>query len=148
MSGNSEPSAVEPQTIAPLSHRRILRTMAIVVLIGAGLSFAFISWQFGLGFIIGGSLAFLNYYWLKRSLKRIFEGVAAAAATGGGATSRFLSVNYFLRYLGVGAVIYIVYLTQAVSMVAVLLGLCVFAVAIVIEGLLRILSSISKREEF
>ena len=138
MSGNSEPIAIEPETIAPLSHRRILWTMAIVVLIGAIAGFAFVSWQFGAGFIIGGSLAFLNYYWLKQSLKRIFERAA------GGEKSNFLSINYFLRYLGVGLLIYIVYLTEAVSMVAVLLGLCVFAVAIVVEGLLRILSSVSK----
>ena len=142
MSGNSEPSAIEPETIAPLSHRRILWTMAIVVFVAAIVSFVFISWQFGLGFIIGGSLAFLNYYWLKTSLKSIFDRAIS------GEKSSFISINYFLRYLGVGALIYIVYLTQAVSMVAVMLGLSVFAVAIVIEGLLRILSSISKREEF
>jgi hypothetical protein len=146
MSGNSEPSAFEPETIAPLSHRRILWTMAIIVFVGAIASFVFISRQFGAGFTIGGSLAFLNYYWLKRSLKKIFDGVIASAETG--EKPRFLAVNYFLRYLGVGALIYIVYLTEAVSMVAVLLGLCVFAVAIVIEGFIRMFSSISKREEF
>ena len=142
MSGNLEPIAVEQETVAPLSHRRILRTMAFVVLVGAISSFVFISWQLGAGFIIGGILAFLNYYWLKVSLKKIFDKAIS------GENPRFLGVNYFLRYLGIAAVIYIVYLTQVISMVAVLLGLCVFAVAIVVEGLLRILSSISKREEF
>ena len=143
MSENLEPSAVEQETIAPLSHRRILWVMSIVVFVAAIFSSVYISWQFGLGFTIGGILAFLNYYWLKVSLKRIFD-----KATGSGEKPRFLALNYFLRYLGVGAIIYIVYLTKAVPMAAVLFGLCVFAFAVVIEGFLRILSSISKREEF
>jgi len=142
MSENSEPVAVEPETIAPLSHQRILWTMAIIVLIGACFCSLFVSWQFGLGFLIGGILAFLNYYWLKASLKKIFDNAIASAASG--EKPRFLAINYFLRYLGMGAAIYIVFLTNAVPIVAVLLGLCVFALAIVIEGILRILSSISK----
>jgi hypothetical protein len=142
MSGNSEPSAIEKETIAPLSHRRILWTMAIVVFVAAILSLVFVSWQFSLGFIIGGILAFLNYYWLKVSLKRIFDRAI------GGEKPRFLVANYFLRYLAIGAVVYIAYLTEAVSIIAVVLGLGVFAVAIVIEGFIRMFSSISKREEF
>lgn len=146
MSENFKPVATEQQTIAPLSHQRILWTMAIIVLIGTGLCAVFVSGQFGAGFLSGGILAFINYYWLKVSLKRIFDKAIESAASG--EKPRFLAVTYFLRYLGMGAAIYIVYLTNIVPMVAVLLGLCVFAVAIVIEGLLRILSGISKREEF
>ena len=66
MSGNSEPVAAETEQSAPLSHRRILWTMVIVVIIGAILSFVFVSLRSSvLGFIIGGILAFFNYYWLK-----------------------------------------------------------------------------------
>jgi hypothetical protein len=138
MSENSEPVAVEQEKIAPLSHRRILWTMAIIVLIGA----LFCSGRFGLGFLIGGILAFLNYYWLKISLKKIFDKAIESAASG--EKPRFLATGYFLRYLGMGAILYIVYLSNAVPIVSVLLGLCVFALAIVIEGILRILSGISK----
>lgn len=144
MSGNFEPVVTETNTIAPLSHRRILWTMAIVVFIAGILCSIFVSWQFSTGFVIGGILAFLNYYWLKVSLKRIFD----KAIEGDGEKPRFLGANYFVRYLTFGAILCVVYLTQIVPIVAVLLGLCVFAVALVIEGLLRILSSISKREEF
>jgi hypothetical protein len=146
MSEINEPVAVEHEKIAPLSHRRILWTMAIIVLIGAVLCSIFISGQFGLGFLIGGILAFLNYYWLKVSLRKIFDKAIESARSG--EKPRFLVITYFLRYLGIGAAIYIVYLTNAVPMVAVLLGLCVFALALVIEGIFRILSGISKREEF
>jgi hypothetical protein len=146
MSGNFEPVLTETNTIAPLSHRRILWTMAIVVFIAGILCSIFVSWQFSIGFVIGGILAFLNYYWLKVSLKRIFD--KAIGSGEGGEMPRFLGANYFLRYLAFGAILCVVYFSQIVPIVAVLLGLCVFAVALVIEGLLRILSSISKREEF
>jgi hypothetical protein len=142
MSENFEPIATEQQTIAPLSHRRILWTMAIGVFIASILCAVFVSRIFGLGFAIGGVLAFFNYYWIKISLKRIFDKAIA------GEKASFLGANYFLRYLAAGAVLAVVYLTGVVPIVAVLLGLCVFAFAIVIEGLLRILSPISKREEF
>ena len=141
MSEISKPVAIEPEMLPQLSHRRILWTMAIVVITASILSSVFVSRQFGLGLLTGGILAFLNYYWLKISLKRIFDNAIA------GEKPSFLSLNYFLRYLGLGLVIYIIYLTQVVPVVSVLLGLCVFAIAIVIEGFLKILSSISKREE-
>ena len=143
MSENSEPITTEQETLPPLSHRRILWTMGVVIFIATILFTFFVSWQFGLGFAIGEILAFLNYYWLKVSLKRIFDKVTSSEEK-----PRFITLNYFLRYLAIGTFIYIVYLTEFVPIVAVLLGLCVFAAAIVIEGFLRILSSISKREEF
>lgn len=142
MSGNSEPVAVETKTIAPLSHRRILWTMAIIVLSVSVLLAALVSSAFGAGFLIGGILSFINYYWLKIALKKIFEAAA------GGEKPSFLSGSYFLRYLALAAAIFIVYQTDVVPIVAVLLGLCVFAAAVFIEGLIRIFNTnTSKREE-
>ncbi|MGI8494040.1 MAG: ATP synthase subunit I [Pyrinomonadaceae bacterium] len=142
MSENTEPVATEYTNPVQLSHGRILWAMAIVVLLGAITSSIFVSLRFGAGFTIGGILAFVNYYWLKNSLKKIFDSAA------GGEKPSFLSLNYFLRYAAVGLVIYIIYLSEVVPIIAVLLGLGVFAAGIVIEGLILIFSSISKREEF
>ena len=142
MSGNFEPVVSEQENIAQLSHRRILWAMAIVVICGAITSSILVSLKFGIGFTIGGILAFVNYYWLKNSLKKIFDSAAS------GEKPSFLSLNYFLRYAAAGLVIYIIYLSEAVPIIAVLLGLGVFAAGIVIEGLILIFSSISKREEF
>ena len=142
MSEKSEPAATE-QNPARLSHQRILFAMAAVVIVGAIACSIFVSGRFGLGFIIGGVLAFFNYFWLKNSLKRIFENAGE-----GGEKPSFLTGNYFLRYAAIGLFIYFVYVTDAVPIVAVLLGLGAFAAAILIEGLILVFSSISKREEF
>ncbi len=142
MSGISESvKTVEEEYPATLSHTRILWTTAIVAVIAAILSSVFVSPRFGAGLFIGGILSFLNYYWLKVSLKKVFEKIV------GGNGQRFLTANYFPRYLALGAVLAIVYLTKIVPVVAVLLGLSAFAIAIVIEGLILLFLSISKREE-
>lgn len=145
MSEISEPVApVENESAPQLSHRRILWIMAAVLVLAAAVSLVYARRDFTLGLIIGGILAFLNYYWLKFSLKSLFERIAAA-----GAKPRFLAAKYFLRYATLGALVGVVYFTKIASLVAVLLGLSSIALAVVIEGLIRIFTSnSSKREEF
>ncbi|MEJ7701906.1 MAG: ATP synthase subunit I [Pyrinomonadaceae bacterium] len=140
MSGNSEPSIAEQETIAQLSHKRILFIMGIVAVLGGFAGFIFVSSDFGLGFLLGGILSLINYYWLKKSLKGIFD----KAITGD--KPQFLATRYFLRYVSFGAVLTIVYLTEIVPVVAVLLGLASFALAIIIEAVIRLFSSVFKKE--
>lgn len=134
MSENSEP-VIEEQNVPPLSHRRIFILMAFAVLLGSVLSSIFVSLNFAVGVLIGGILSLINYYWLNRSLKSVIEGAIAGGAP------HFLAGRAFIRYLAFGAILGIVYLTRAVPMVAVLLGLASFAVAIIFEALIRIFSS-------
>ncbi len=134
MSGNSE-QIIEEQNVQPLSHRRIFFLMAFAVLLGSVFSSIFVSLNFAVGILIGGILSLVNYYWLNRSLKSVIEGAIAGGAP------HFLAGRAFIRYLAFGAILGIVYLTKAVPMVAVLLGLASFAVAIIFEALIRIFSS-------
>jgi hypothetical protein len=142
MSENPKPTAVEQKPIAPLSLQRVLWTMVIVTIIAAIISSIFISARFGLGFAIGGILALLNYYWLRVSLKNVFDKAIS------GDKPQFLAGSYFLRYLAIGAIVLVIYLMRIVPVIALLFGLSVFALAIVVEGLIRIFSPISKQEEF
>jgi hypothetical protein len=144
MSEISEPVAsVENEGAPQLSHRRILWITAAVLVLAVAVSLVYARRDFTLGLIIGGILAFLNYYWLKFSLKNLFAGIAAA-----GAKPRFLAAKYFLRYATLGALVGVVYFTEIASIVAVLLGLSSIALAVVIEGFIRIFTSnSSKREE-
>jgi hypothetical protein len=145
MSEISEPVATEEKRTAPsLSHQRILWMMAVVLAIAVAVSLIYAPRNFTLGLIIGGILAFVNYYWLKVSLKNIFDRMAAA-----GEKPRFLAAQYFFRYATLGAVVAVVYMTGSVPVAAVLLGFSIIAPAVVVEGLIRIFTSnSSKREEF
>lgn len=131
--------AGQPQ---PISHRRILWMMALVAVAGSLAGFLFVSWQFGTGVILGGVLSFANYYWLKASLRRLFD-----SALDHGEKPRFLALRYFARYATLGAILTVIFLTHTIPVVAVIAGLSSFALAIVIEGLIRLFSTFFKRRE-
>ena len=141
MSDESD-SFITEQPPPPISHRRILWTMGLVAAISGLAGFIFISPRFGVGVILGGILSFINYYWLKVSLKRLFDNAVAD-----GQKPRFLAVRYFGRYLTLGAILTVVFLTKTVPVVAVILGLSSFALAIVIEGFIRLFSTFFKSKE-
>lgn len=141
MSDNSEPDIIVEAT-APLSNNRILYAMCFVVIIGTILGFIFRNWQFGSGFFFGGILSFINYYWLKASLKTIFESAAE------GESPPISAGRYFWRYLAIATVILFVFLTKIFPVVAFVLGLVSFAFAVMIEAFLRIFSNIFGRKEF
>jgi hypothetical protein len=136
MSDQTEPSAPANETVKPLSHGRILKLMAVVGLAGGIIGGIFISASFGAGVIVGTLLAFVNYYWLKYSLKKVF---ALAAETG--ERPRWLGLKYFGRYLVLGALVAVLYATNAVSIVGLILGMGSFGFAVVFEGLINIFSS-------
>lgn len=143
MSEASDQIQTEQQPAPPeISHRRILWTMGLVAAVGSLAGFAFVSWQFGLGVIFGGALSLVNYYWLKTSLKRIFDKAIAH-----GDKPRYLALRYFGRYATLGAILAIVFLTHTIPVIAVILGLASFALAIVIEGFIRIFSTFFRSGE-
>ncbi len=139
MAENSEPVAEDEPAVATLSHKRILTAMAIITVLGCIAGLVFGSVRFGAGVLIGGLLSFANYFWLKHSLKIIFDRAIA------GDKPRFLVAKYFLRYVVFGLILTIVYLTDIVPIVAVILGIASFAFAVVAEGIMRIFSG-QKRE--
>jgi hypothetical protein len=141
MSENSE-QGFEDQNVQPLSHRRILILMALAAVLGSVLGAVFVSTNFGFGVLMGGALSLINYYWLKRSLKVVMDEAIAGGAP------HFLAGRAFIRYLAFGAVLAVIYLTHAIPMVAVLLGLASFAVAIIFEAFIRIFNSFSNKKEF
>ncbi|HLM59263.1 MAG TPA: ATP synthase subunit I [Pyrinomonadaceae bacterium] len=142
MSEDSDSIEIEQPQPPPISHRRILWMMALVAVAGSLAGFIFVSWQFGVGVILGGILSLVNYYWLKVSLKRLFDSAVAH-----GEKPRFLAVRYFARYATLGAILTVVFLTKIIPVVAVIAGLGSFALAIVIEGFIRLFSTFFKSRE-
>ena len=141
MSEDSEQVTVEQtETVQTLSHGRILTLMAFAALLTATAGFIYGGGAFGVGVLIGGALSLINYYWLKRSLKTIFEAAVV------GEKVHFLAGRYILRYVTFGAVLTVVYLTKAVPVAAVLLGLASFALAIIFEAFIRLFKSFSNKQ--
>jgi hypothetical protein len=119
-------------TVATISHRRLLIEMAMLIALGSIAGFVFGGTRFGFGVLFGGLLAFLNYYWLKRSTAAIFEKAFA------GSTGRFVSLRFIGRYVVLGLVLLAIYFSGAVPVTAVIAGLSAFAIAVVVDGFISI----------
>lgn len=139
MNGNSEP---EEQTNAamPPTHGRILVIMAILCVAGAIAGAVFHSLSFGIGILVGGGLAFVNYYWLRHSLKKIF------AAAADGERPKISALRYILRYATLAAVIAIIFALGILPIVPVILGMGGFGFAVVVDGIIGIFQSLGSAE--
>ena len=135
MAEDIEPTGELAETAPPPTHQRILWIMAFLGIAGGIVGFAVESLAFGLGIVIGTALAFANYYWLKSSLRKIFD----AARTG--ERPRMLAGKYFLRYIVLGLVVAVIYIAGIVPIVALILGLAGFGFAVVIDGMIRMIST-------
>jgi ATP synthase I chain len=142
MGEETDSNAVRQETPTPISNRRILWMMAMVVIFGGLATLIFVSRLFALGFFIGGVLAFVNYFWLKASLTKMFVETAE-----GEHKPRYSAARYITRYFTLGAILTVVFLTHTVPIGAVILGLASFAFAIIIEAFIRIFSFFFRREE-
>lgn len=115
--------------------------MAILGITGGIAGAAFHSLRFGLGIIVGTAIAFGSYFWLKHSLKKVFDTAA------NGEKPRVSAIKYLARYFALGLVIAAIYVTEIVPIIAVLLGMAGFGFAVIADGLIRIFSSFSNRKE-
>jgi hypothetical protein len=129
MGVETEPLRADTPLPAGISHRRLLIEMAVVIAVSAIAGFAFGGPRFGFGVLFGGVLAFLNYYWLKRSTAVIFE--MALAGVGG----KLFPLRFIARYVVIGLVILAVHFSGFVPATAVILGLAAFAFAVVVDGI-------------
>jgi hypothetical protein len=121
--------------------RRILRTMAVAVTLAVIISVPFAQWRITTGLLLGGALSLLNHHWLSSSTAAAFSVVAH------GAKPQLKLAQYILRYLVVGAFVFLAYKLNLVSLGATIAGLCSFVVALFVEALREFYLAIVHREE-
>lgn len=141
MNDDLDPSHNEPVDNRPPSNRRILAIMAIVGVLGAIVGGFYVSASFALGVLIGTVFAFVNYFWLQKSLKTIFDSAKS------GEKPRLAVGKYFLRHIVLGVAVAVIYIAGWVPIVALILGMAGFGFATVIEGFIRIFSGIFSDKE-
>lgn len=133
-----EPADEGQQLTTPPRNERILMILAILGVGGSIVGAAAVSARFGLAVLIGCVLAFVNYYWMQHSLKKIFSSTAE------GEKPRFLGAGYFVRYLVLGTVVAFIYTLDLLPISGLLVGMAGFGFAILIEGFLRVFNSRNK----
>lgn len=124
-----------------LSERRLLVTMTIILLVMVLTSLFLADWDVTIGLILGGALSFLNYFWLKSSLRSLFEKVAV------GKGGKFSASFYIIRYAVIAVVIFAAAQLHIASVAAMLVGLLSFAFAVLLEAVIQLYLAIVNREE-
>src|ERR1044072_3769814 len=120
MSEISEPSDGSAGKPGSNTLRRVLLIMAVLLIIGVTVCLFAFGWRETVGLMIGGALSFLNFYWLKASLGKMF---GVAAATGAAEPTGLWLLRYNLRFLFLLIMILGIFLTGLVSVAALLAGL-------------------------
>ncbi len=120
-------------------EQRLFRNTGIVVAVAVVLSAGVAPWRITSGLLLGGVLSLLNNHWLRTAL------AAAFAPDLAGTRPKIRVARYVLRYFIVGAIVVAAHLLNLVSLPATLLGMCSFAAALVLEGLLQIYFVIMNR---
>jgi hypothetical protein len=128
----TEPVAGQNQAAGTISHRRLLIEMIVITLTAGVIGLIAGSARFFAGVLVGGAIAVVNFLWLDRSLTALFRSVANGVKPG------LPAVRFILRYLVIGLLLLGIYLTDALPMTAMILGLASFALAVLTEGIISI----------
>ena len=110
-------------------NTRIFRAMVAVTAVAVIVSSLLGSLRFTTGLLIGGVLAIFSHNWLRNS-----AGAAINLAVGEGIQQVRL-MQFLLRYLVIGLVVFAAYIIDIASLTAMLLGLSSFVVALLVEAI-------------
>jgi len=133
--------AVGQEAVPTVTNSRILIILAFIGIIGTLFCSFYLSIRFGLGIFFGTAVAFANYYWLRYTLQSIFS------ITADGEKPRFSLLKFLGRYLALGVLIAIVYITKVVPIESFIFGAAGIAFAVMIEGFIRIFTNLFSTKE-
>ena len=112
---------------------RISRLTIALTAVGAVLYFGIAGWRGGVGFLLGGAIAYLNFRWLKKTVYALGETAA------GKPPRARVAVFLGLRYLILGLTAYAILRFSEISLTACLVGLFVPTAAVILEILFELI---------
>jgi len=89
------------------------------------LSLIFLPSRYTLGIVLGGLISIVNFYWLSRDLKRLFEQYADKAKP-------YIMIKYFIRFIVTGIVLFLIITQTPVSVIGLVVGLSLVVINILI----------------
>jgi hypothetical protein len=122
---------------------RLFRGMTAAVAVAVLASALWMPWRVTSGLFIGGALSLLNHHWMRTAINAAF----ALASNTAGAKPKLGIVRFVARYFIVAAAVVLAHWLDIASLTAMLVGLCSFVVAALIEGVMQVYFVIIDREE-
>ena len=92
---------------------------------------ALFGWRIGAGFALGGVIAFLNFYWLRRVVIDLGE---VTAQSGSSASGRGIVQRFLLRYFLMALVAFVILTVSRESLYGLFAGLSLPVAAILCEA--------------
>jgi hypothetical protein len=139
---DSADNAAETPALTEVDHglnQRIFRVMLAATLVSVLVSALVGPWRVTTGLLLGGLLALFSHRWLKNS------AAAAINLSIGGGRRQLSVVQFVLRYVVIGCVVFAAYQLNVISLPAVMFGLTTFVVALFVEALREFYFAISAR---
>ncbi len=134
---NEEPEVilVDPDPEAERFYGGIYdRLGTLTPILGAVISIGLLAvygWRVGLGFALGGVIGVINFWLLKRGVAKLADRVTGQGSQVRGARIVF---GFFFRYILLGAAVYGILVSSAVSLLALFAGLFLPIVALLLEA--------------
>ena len=92
--------------------------------------FAF-SFRFSLGVLLGGLISIVNFHWLGRDLKKVFQSLNDNSKTR-------IMFKYYIRFAITAVVLYFVVSENTVDIIGLLIGLSVVLINIVLTTVITL----------
>jgi hypothetical protein len=105
---------------------------ACLTLIMSAVGWLAVSGHFAIGILTGGSLALLNFFWLRIALGKILQLPAGQA-------TRSANIRYIFRLSALGFILWVLITKAGISIPGLLVGLSVLVIGIVLMTIYRLL---------
>jgi ATP synthase I chain len=123
-----------PQIDDQLYSRALDRIQSIMLVLGvAALVTAciFFGWHIGIGFALGGTIAYMNFHWLKKVVAALSD---LTIGTGTPASSRGVVHRFLLRYFLMAIIAFVILTVSRESLYGLFAGLFLPVAAILCEA--------------
>ena len=123
----------QPQPGDDFYARALDRTQKIMLVLGiAGLitAWAFFGRRIGVGFALGGAIAYLNFHWLAKMV----AGISELTTVSGAAVSRGVVHRFVLRYILMAVIAFVILAVSREGLYGLFAGLFLPAAAILCEA--------------
>jgi len=145
MSSPELPSQVEEKPASELFYAGAIERIKSTVLI-LGLLLTPICWLLygirpAVGFLLGAALSYLNFHLLAGAVHGLADRIVQQ---GSGEKGEIIVARFLLRYLVIGAVVYVTFVSSFGAFKGLLVGLCLPVAGMMIEAVWEFYSSLRR----
>ncbi len=136
------PSESSPDDLRGVkTERRIARLTLVVGLVAAAIAVSLRRNDWAVGLALGAVLGWLNFQWMRRSVRAISSASAAQADAENPKLPRWSHLVVGLRHALIGLAVYVIFIYLHAPLASLVLGLCALGAATIAASVWEITSS-------